>query len=190
VTAGHVSHVIRSAAITSMTAAVVQWMPAGCSVDEEDAVRAWPIGSEALLLGVAADDPLAGRSRVRLNDLADRDFVEYRSDSSLRASIDRACQAVGLHRRVACEVDTIPDLVELVTLGVGVSLVPPAAIRMAGGRTIGLATDPSIPRDLVLVTPLDREPSPAAVAFLELLESELQDGAQGSAPHQPAGAGY
>jgi DNA-binding transcriptional LysR family regulator len=95
-----------------------------------------------------------------------------------------------LRRRVACEVDTIPDLVELVALGIGVSLVPHAAIRMAGGRTVGLATDPSIPRDLVLVTPLDREPSPAAVAFRKLLESELHDGGRGSAPQQPAGSDY
>jgi DNA-binding transcriptional LysR family regulator len=95
-----------------------------------------------------------------------------------------------LHRRVACEVDTIPDLVELVALGVGVSLVPPAAIRMAAGRTIGLATDPSIPRDLVLVTPLDREPLPAAVAFLQLLESALSDEGKGSALHQPVGGDY
>jgi DNA-binding transcriptional LysR family regulator len=150
-------------------------------------VRARPIGTETLLLGVAADDPLASRTRVRLIDLADGDFVEYRSDSSLRASIDRACHAAGLQRRVACEVDTIPDLVELVALGVGVSLVPPAAIRMAAGRTIGLATYSAIPRDLVLVTPLDREPSPAAVVFLELLESELPDEGEGSTPRQPVG---
>jgi DNA-binding transcriptional LysR family regulator len=45
---------------------------------------------------------------------------------------------------------------------------------IAGDRIVGLASDPSIPRDLVLVTPLDREPSPAGAAFLELLESELQ----------------
>lgn len=145
-------------------------------------VRARPLGTEALLLGVAADDQLAGRSRVRLIDLADREFVEYRPDSSLRASIDRACHAAGLQRRVACEVDTIPDLVELVALGVGVSLVPPAAIRMAAGRTIGLATDPSIPRELVLVTPLDRVSSPAAAAFLELLESELPERGQDPGP--------
>lgn len=137
-------------------------------------VKARPIGTEALLLGVAEHDPLAGRHHVRLIDLADREFVEYRSDSSLRASIDQACQAVGLHRRVACEVDTVADLVELVALGLGVSLLPPAAIRMAGGRAIGLTTHPSIPRDLMLVTPLEREPSPAASAFLDLLDSELQ----------------
>ena len=137
-------------------------------------VSARPIGRELLLLGVAEHDSLAARHRVRLIDLADRDFVEYRSDSSLRASIDHACQAAGLQRRIACEVDTIADLVELVALGLGVSLLPPAAIRMAGGRAIGLTTEPSIPRDLMLVTPLEREPSPAASAFLDLLDPELQ----------------
>jgi len=136
-------------------------------------VRSHPIGTESLLLGVAAHDPLASRHRVRLIDLADRDFVEYRPDSSLRASIDQASQAAGLQRRVACEVDTIADLVELVALGLGVSLLPPAAIRTTGSRVIGLATDPPIPRDLMLVTPLDRDLSPAATAFLDLLKPQL-----------------
>lgn len=61
------------------------------------------------------------------------------------------------------------DLVELVVLGLGVSLLPPAAIQMAGGGAVGLAIDPAIPRELALVTPLEREPSPAGAAFLELL---------------------
>jgi DNA-binding transcriptional LysR family regulator len=136
-------------------------------------VRAQPIGTESLQLAVAADDPLAHRSRVQLIDLADRSFVEYRADSSLRASIDRACQAAGLQRHIACEVDTIADLIELVALGAGVSLLPPAAIRMSAGRAVGLAIDPSIPRDLALVTPRDREPTPAGAALLELLQPEL-----------------
>ncbi len=135
-------------------------------------VRARTIETEALQLAVAADDPMARRSRVRLSGLDDREFVEYRSDSALRASIDRACHAVGLHRRIACEVDALPHLLELVTLGIGVSLLPPAAIRMTAGRAIGVATDPPIPRELVLVTPLDREPSPAGAAFLRLLEDD------------------
>ena len=135
-------------------------------------VNARPLGTQTLLLGVAEHDPLASRHRVRLTDLADRDFVEYRADSSLRASIDQACHSQGLQRRVVCEVDTIADLIELVALGLGISLLPPAAIRMAGGRATGLATQPSIPRDLMLITPLEREPSPAASAFLDLLDSE------------------
>jgi DNA-binding transcriptional LysR family regulator len=89
-------------------------------------VRAHTLATEALQLAVAADDPIAHRSRIRLSDLADREFVEYRPDSSLRASVDRACQDVGLKRHIVCEVDALPDLVELVTQGIAISLLPPA----------------------------------------------------------------
>lgn len=73
-------------------------------------------------------------------------------------------------RHIVCEVDALPHLVELVTLGIGVSLLPAAAIRIFGGRAIGIATDPPIPRELLLVTPLDHEPSPAGAAFSRLLD--------------------
>ncbi len=142
-------------------------------------VRTQPIGRESLVLGVAAHDPLAHRTRARLIDLADRDFVAYRSDSSLRASIDQACDAAGLTRRIVCEVDAMPDLVELVALGVGVSLVPPRALQLAGDRAVGLVTDPPIARDVLLVTPLDRPPSPAAAAFLGLFAPEPRSSARG-----------
>ncbi len=66
---------------------------------------------------------------------------------------------------------------KLVALGLGVTLLPPAAIRMAGGRAIGLATEPSIPRELMLVSPLERQCSPAAGAFLDLLDPEPQTNA-------------
>jgi DNA-binding transcriptional LysR family regulator len=135
-------------------------------------VRVRTIATESLQLAVAEDDPIAGRKRVRLSDLADHQFVEYRPDSALRASIDRACHAVGLHRRVICEVDALTELVELVSLGIGVSLLPPAATRLTSGRAVGVATSPSIPRDVVLVTPAERAPSPAGAAFLRLLDED------------------
>jgi DNA-binding transcriptional LysR family regulator len=144
-----------------------------------DRVRARTLGAESLQLAVAVADPVAHRSRVRLVDLADRDFIEYRPDSSIRASIDRACQAAGLHRHVVCEVDTVTDLVDLVALGVGVSLLPPAAIQTTSGRAIGIATDPPIPRELMLATPLEREPSPAGAAFLELVGDDANGGSGG-----------
>lgn len=133
-------------------------------------IRQDTIATEPLQLAVAADDPSSRRSRIRLRDLAERDFIEYRPDSSLRAAIDRACQAAGLKRHVICEVDTLTDLVDLVTHGIGVSLLPPAAIRMTNGRSIGIPTYPPIPRELVLATPLERAPSPAGAAFLQLLQ--------------------
>ena len=164
-----VASLVRETADGELELAIVD-LPLG---PQADRVRARAIGSESLQLAVAADDPLAHRRRVRLIDLADRPFVEYRADSSLRLSIDRACHAVGLERRIVCEVDTLVDLVDLVALGVGVSLLPPAAIPIAHGHAIGVAVDPPIPRQLMLVTPSERQPSPAAVAFLALLEDTL-----------------
>jgi len=168
---GGVASLVHRTADGELELAIVD-LPLG---PQANRVRTEPIGTESLLLGVAADDPLARRRRVRLIDLADRSFVEYRADSSLRASVDSACQAAGLQRRVVCEVDAMPDLVELVAQGVGVSLLPQAAIRLAGDRAVGLPVEPAIARDLLLVTPVDREPSPAAAAFLELLQPELQN---------------
>jgi DNA-binding transcriptional LysR family regulator len=164
-----VASLVRETADGELELAIVD-LPLG---PQGDRVRARPIGAESLQLAVAADDPLAHRSRVRLIDLADREFVEYRPDSSLRLSIERACQTVGLQRRMVCEVDALGDLIDLVALGVGVSLLPGAAISNSRGRAVGVATDPPIPRELMLVTPRERAPSPAAAAFLALLDDDL-----------------
>jgi DNA-binding transcriptional LysR family regulator len=137
-------------------------------------VQAHALGTESLLLAVPADDPLATRRRIRLSELGDRDFVEYRADSSLRASIDQACREAGLQRHIAAEIDTPLDLMEMVAHGVGISLVPPAAIRMVTGRVVGITTDPSIPRELMIVTPLDHQLSPAAKALLALMDIDSQ----------------
>ena len=161
-----VASLVRETADGELELALVD-LPLG---PQADRVRSRPLGGEPLQLAVAVDDRLAHRSRVRLRDLADHPFVEYRADSSLRLSIDRACRAAGLHRRVVCEVDTLVDLVDLVALGVGVSVLPAAAIAVARDRLAGVAIDPPIPRELMLVTPTDRAPSPAAAAFLDLLD--------------------
>jgi len=138
---------------------------------QADRVRARTLGTDALILAVAADDPLARRRRVPLADLADRDFVEYRADSALRTRVDKACQESGLRRRSSCEVDTIPDLVALVAHGLGIALLPPLALRDAGALVAAVRTDPTISRELVVVTANDRAPIPAAAALLELLSS-------------------
>ncbi|HEU5024079.1 LysR substrate-binding domain-containing protein [Actinomadura sp. NPDC048394] len=130
-----------------------------------------PLGGDRLVLAVPRTDPLAARSVIRLADpaLASRDFVEYRADSALRAQIDAACAAAGLHRRVAAEVDTIQYLVELVGHGLGVSLLPPQALRNAADRVAAVPTDPPLRRDLVAVTLAARPLPPAVDALLALL---------------------
>ena len=167
---GAVTSLVRRTADGDLDLAIVD-LPLG---PQANRVQAHALGTESLLLAVPADDPLATRRRIRLAELTDRDFVEYRADSSLRASIDQAYRDAGLQRHVAGEVDTIADLVEMVAHGVGISLLPPVAIRMANGRVVGLVTEPSIPRELMLVTPLDHQPSPAAKALLILMDPDSE----------------
>ncbi|WP_225770779.1 LysR family transcriptional regulator [Inquilinus sp. Marseille-Q2685] len=134
-----------------------------------DRVTVLSLGREALVLAVAAGDSLAARRQQRLAGLADRDFVEYRPDSALRATIDAACREAGLERRIRCEADTVGDLVELVAQGFGVALLPPLALSPAGERVVGIATDPPIRREIAVVSAADRPPTPAAAALLDLL---------------------
>ncbi|GAA1988187.1 LysR family transcriptional regulator [Amycolatopsis minnesotensis] len=138
---------------------------------DADRVRAYPLAAESLVLAVAANDPLAHRGKVRIAELGDADFVEYRADSALRASIDAASREAGLRRRICCEVDVITDQVELVANGLGVALLPPLALRTAGERVVGVPTEPAIGREQLVVLARDREPSRAAVALLDLLPS-------------------
>ena len=51
------------------------------------------LGRDYLVLAVPRGDPLARLAVIRLDDpvLRNRDFVEYRADSALRAQIDTAC---------------------------------------------------------------------------------------------------
>ena len=137
-------------------------------------LSATDLGHDALVLAVRRDDPLADRRTIRLGDrvLRDRDFVEYRADSALRAQIDAACTRAGLARRVACEVSNMQYLVELVRCGTGLSILPPMAIRTVSEDVIGIPFTPAQRRDLFAVVARGRPPVGAARALLDLLNHE------------------
>lgn len=165
---------LRHGSVGALVAAVAQGELELAFVDHPlgpgaDRVEARSLGQESLVLAVVAQDPLASSRRLRLAGLADRDFVEYRPDSALRATIDAACSRAGLERRICCEADSVNDLVELVAQGFGIALLPPLALQPLGGRVVGIATDPPILRELAVVSAADRPTSPAAAALLDLL---------------------
>ena len=129
------------------------------------------LGHDALVLAMRRDDPLARHRTVRLSDavLRDRDFVEYRADSALRSQIDAACTRARLARRVACEVANMQYLVEMVSCGAGLSLLPPMAIRPVADDVVGIPVTPTIRRDMCAVVARGRPPLGAAQALLDLL---------------------
>jgi DNA-binding transcriptional LysR family regulator len=142
------------------------------------------LGSDNLILAVPADDPLPRRV-IRLDNpaLRDRDFVDYRADSALRAQVDTACAAAGLARRTSCEASNMQYLGELVRAGMGIAIIPPAAIKWAGDQIRAIPIEPPIRRDMCAVFAANRLPTAPAQALLDLLP---QTPAARRPPHRAA----
>lgn len=129
------------------------------------------LGTEFLVLGMRPDDPLTHTKTIALADLAEREFIGARADFAIRARVDAVCAEVGLHRTICCESDTFSDLVDLIGSGFGIAFLPPAILKNTD--VVGARTEPAIAWELTVVTPAGRPPSPAATAFLELLQATI-----------------
>ncbi|HUH88857.1 MAG TPA: LysR substrate-binding domain-containing protein [Pusillimonas sp.] len=84
--------------------------------------KLWP---DPLLVALTPDHPLAGRDRIRLEELANERFVMLRRETSTFAErIFRACAAHGFSPTVEQTVAEVPAQLSLVTAGLGIALVP------------------------------------------------------------------
>ena len=131
------------------------------------------LGHDDLVLAVPADDPLARRASVRLDDpaLRERRFVDYRADSALRAQIDIACAAAGLARNTVCEAQNMQYLTELVQHALGVAVLPPMSLRAVTAHVASVAITPPIRRKICAVHAASHPPTGPAQALLDLLET-------------------
>jgi len=108
--------------------------------------------------------------------LRDRDFVDYRADSALRAQIDVACAAAGLARRTACEAQNMQYLAELVQHGLGISILPPASVRSVTAHVATILITPPLRRDICAVIAAAHLPTGPAQALLDLLAGRSAPG--------------
>jgi DNA-binding transcriptional LysR family regulator len=133
--------------------------PARCP----DGVVVEPLAAEPLVLACAPEHPLAARTDVKLADLRDERFVDFHPDWGTRDLIDKVLAAAGVERRVALEVTDVHSLLDLVTFGLGVALVPRSfAAKTDRVRFLGFAD--SVPAwETVSAT---SDPSSAAAAAL------------------------
>jgi DNA-binding transcriptional LysR family regulator len=133
------------------------------------------IGHDDMVLAVPQGDPLAKRASIGLGDpaLRERDFVDYRADSALRAQIDVACAAAGLARRTVCEAQNMQYLAELVQHGLGISILPPMSVRSVTAQVSTIPITPPLRRDMGAVVAATRPPTGAAQALLDLLAADI-----------------
>ena len=145
------------------------------------------IGHDDMVLAVPLGDPLATRASIGLGDpaLRERDFVDYRADSALRAQIDVACAAAGLARRTVCEAQNMQYLAELVQHGLGISVLPPMSVRSVTAQVSTIPITPPLRRDIGAVTAATRPPTGSAQALLDLLAADINTRRRQAAKRSP-----
>ena len=135
------------------------------------------IGHDNLILAVPHGDPLAKRASIALSDpaLRERNFVDYRADSALRAQIDVACATAGLARRTVCEAQNMQYLAELVQHELGISVLPPMSLRAVTAHVSTIPITPPLRRDICAVVAATRPPTGAAQALLDLVVADISN---------------
>ncbi|MDA3642587.1 LysR family transcriptional regulator [Saccharopolyspora indica] len=135
------------------------------------------LNQDELVAIVPRGHRLAGSAEVTPAQLAEEDMVDMPPRSGIRGHNDAAFAAAGVTRTVAFEADTTAMLEQLVARGLGLGVVFAAvAARMS---TVDSATTSGFASRTVQAVSLASGISPAARAFLELLDEQRQPSAPG-----------
>jgi DNA-binding transcriptional LysR family regulator len=131
------------------------------------------IAEEDLVAVVAPGHPLARRRSVDLGALAGEPWVALNYGPGLQAALEAAEAASGRAPRIAVVSNELDRVLSLVARGIGVSVVPRTSAEAARDPVAVLAVRPAVRREVVLLWPRERRPSPAGRALLDLARDTL-----------------
>jgi DNA-binding transcriptional LysR family regulator len=134
-------------------------------------VQARVVAVEPLVLAVARDHPLGSRRTTTLARLREEPMITLTPGSGLRTVLESACDDAGFAPLITAETGDLGSLVELVTAGLGVGVVPRSA---AAGRDVAVVplTRPRLQRQTALAWNRAGV-SPAGRAFLALADEHF-----------------
>jgi DNA-binding transcriptional LysR family regulator len=125
------------------------------------------VDREPLVAVLPAEHPLAARERLRLRDLAGEPFVLFPGSygPGLRGHIVGACQAAGFNPRIVQEAIGQPTIVSLVSVGIGVSLLPAAIKQLPWQGVVYCRLEDDVPPVEMALAWRRDDDSPALRAF-------------------------
>ena len=126
------------------------------------------LGTDRHVAVLSREHALAARDQGSLHDLAEEPFVDFSTGSPGRAQSDMAFEAAGIARDVAFEVMATDLMIDLVRQNLAVVLLPSRYAPRAGDLVIVPITGGPTRAEYLAWS--DFNPSPAARAFLEVLE--------------------
>lgn len=128
-----------------------------------------PLVTESLLAAVPTGVRLP-RGRLRLEVLRDQPWIAPRSDTALRAILERACGLAGFAPQVDYTSDDYTVILALVAAGLGVSLVPPlAAETVSATLRLRPVADPTLSRRVSVAARAGSTRTPRIAALIHHL---------------------
>lgn len=136
-----------------------------------DEVSFHPLFREPLLLAVDTASPLARSKSARLQDLSSLTFITLDPAYTLHRQIKDVCELAGAKLRMDFEGTSLDALRQMVSLGMGVTLVPGLYSRSEVERADSdVCTIPLSPPRLRQIGLAWRKSSGTPVAFVEMAE--------------------
>jgi LysR family hydrogen peroxide-inducible transcriptional activator len=135
------------------------------------------LADEELLVAVTARHAAAGKSHLGIADLRGQPTITLADMHCLGRQIEGFCSARHLSRRVVCRTTQMLTILELVALGVGVSMIPEmAAAADRSGRCRYLPLRPGKPtRQIAVAWRQGRTRPLAATRFIDLIRSNIRN---------------
>ncbi len=128
---------------------------------------------DELLLIVPKGHPLEGRKTFRWRELEGTSLVLFEPGTAVRALIDERLETSGVNVSIVMELRSIEAIQSMVQAGIGAGFVSRWSLGGKKGASQGglRPQDGPLLRRLAIVSRLDRKPSPAARAFVDMLTS-------------------
>ena len=142
---------------------------------KEHRIAIEPLLTEPLLLVVGKKHPIAKRTEISINDLAEETFVSLGDSSALASQIRGFFGDQKFQPRIGFRCAQVATLKQIISLGLGISLLPKLA-QLAEDRdslTYLRLTGSEPARDLVVIRHLQRYQSRGAEQFLALLREHV-----------------
>jgi len=129
------------------------------------------IAAESLVIALPPDHRLAAQSEVNFGELRDEAFVLFPEGATIRGTFDRLAAAHGLDPHIAFVTTDTNRMRELVSLGLGVGLLPRSdASRPGQPNATALIRNEALTYNVYLARRSSRRQSPAAAAIISLVE--------------------
>jgi len=147
---------------------LVEWLHRGemdLAIGREDVAVVGPPGSG-----------LARKKQVDLKWLVKQNLIVPSISHGMRALLEKAVARERLTLKPMIEADSYRAQISLMEEGLGYTLLPPSAIRaeLAARRLEMAALVPSVSRELILASPIDRSTSIATTTISTLIMSEIE----------------